>query len=1014
MARSCRWTPIGPIGLLEQQHFPNKPVMSGRATAIAVHPTEPDTVYVGTAAGGVWKTTDAGRIWRPLTDKEWGPGVGAIALDPSNPARVYVGTGEGNVTLMAFAGEGLLVSDDAGASWAAVPLVGINGRTPRVTSIVVAPAGDRVFIATTSGLFERKRRPPPAPPETWDLTAVVAEEVLVTDLAFDHVSNRLYLAIYGRGVAVWSGAGAPVPLGQSGDLDKRLPDSAQLEAKDFQVSRIALAWIPSEPNVLFVAYAYAPRNLFSRLSGRLLGVFRSDDAGASWRPVLPPPADLDQGHSVHEGFSDSQADYNFVFSRNPHALTDLLLGLVSFYRSTNLGKDWVSDSINSDDDGIEPDPERESLHADQHTIAFSSRGEIWLGNDGGIWRSTNRGKDWRHRNRGLATMQFYGGANHVEVSGIALGGSQDNGAQVYEGHPLWRQVGGGDAGLVAIDVPNRRFWKAGNDSSVAYRDRLHGNWIDLRHVPADATGAFLRHFVLAPSKPGLVYSGTRGLFWAEPEFVPWWFEVPEYRAEGAGSVVALAVAHDDPRRVYVADHNGNIFLVELTDLFSVVFPLPSPASGPIRAITDMAVSPRNSRRLYVVAGELGAAFSRTPRSRLFRYEVATDTWSDLTPALPAFTLRARQRPATENAIHAIVIDPDPAVTDPAQEHVYIGCDVGVFQSRDGGNTWRAFYDGLPPTPVFDLALHPSEHLLRAFTHGRSVWERRTDIEPCPDPPPAGPEIDLYMRDHRYAVGAGSTPVELLDPVRRDGRKPDTPELRPPLLWTAGPDLKVDRESISGETAIDEFDDAEPVEPGFQKPAGTVDYAGGALDCIGFEALAHRDPRDGAKARVYLQVHNRGPDAATGVVARVYYAAEFGDGSWPDLPTGFWETFPAGEPAATSAWKPVGPARTVAEIRPAEPEIVTWEWDVPKPLPETIGFLAIVSAPDDPVFEGQAPGAMTRQIEPLVRTNKRVLLRRTGTVAAAAAGRSWRWLKILGVVVGAGLVGWGLYEALDGD
>jgi hypothetical protein len=105
---------------------------------------------------------------------------------------------------------------------------------------------------------------------------------------------------------------------------------------------------------------------------------------------------------------------------------------------------------------------------------------------------------------------------------------------------------------------------------------------------------------------------------------------------------------------------------------------------------------------------------------------------------------------------------------------------------------------------------------------------------------------------------------------------------------------------------------------------------------------------------------------------------------------------------------------VAEIRPAEPEIVTWEWDVPKPLPETIGFLAIVSAPDDPVFEGQAPGAMTRQIEPLVRTNKRVLLRRTGTVAAAAAGRSWRWLKILGVVVGVGLVGWGLYEALDGD
>src|SRR4029453_13256713 len=115
------------------------------------------------------------------------------------------------------------------------------------------------------------------------------------------------------------------------------------------------------------------------------------------------------------------------------------------------------------------------------------------------------------------------------------------------------------------------------------------------------------------------------------------------------------------------------------------------------------------------------------------------------------------------------------------------------------------------------------------------------------------------------------------------------------------------------------------------------------------------------------IHNRGPDTATDVVARVYYAAEFGDGSWPDLPTGFWETFPAGGPPAAPPWHPGGPARTVAEIRPGEPEVVMWEWDVPKPLPEMIGLLAIVSAPDDPVFEGQAPGAMTRQIEALART-----------------------------------------------
>ena len=118
---------------------------------------------------------------------------------------------------------------------------------------------------------------------------------------------------------------------------------------------------------------------------------------------------------------------------------------------------------------------------------------------------------------------------------------------------------------------------------------------------------------------------------------------PRIPGGGVRDVVALAVAHDDPRRVYVADGRGQIFLVELSTVTSVVFALPSPASGPITAISDMAVSPRNSRRLYVVAGEHHASDLRKPRSRLFRYDVAADSWSDLTAALPAFAMRGRRR-----------------------------------------------------------------------------------------------------------------------------------------------------------------------------------------------------------------------------------------------------------------------------------------------------------------------------------------------------------------------------------
>jgi len=1027
MAPSCRFVPLGPMGLLTKKgQNSGREVMSGRATAIAIHPTDPNTVYVGTAGGGVWKTTDAGAHWRALTDRQWTLSIGALAIDPSNPDRIYAGTGEANITGMSFVSEGLLISDDGGGTWRRSSPLSASRDLTMMAKIVVSAAGDRVFIGTDAGLFLLRPQQPPATQVT------VIDPDPISDLAFDDAQNRLFIAKRRQGLALWTGAGAPVQLGRSGAPATRFPDLPSMLGS-FDDVRLALAWIPSEPNTLFVVIALDvafadPQQKFVH------SVLRSDDAGNTWTAVAGP---LPSGAKRTGIFAEAQAVYNLLFGRDPNAPSNLYLGLKNLFRSTSLGADWspsvtpspvpVKVKKGSEDSVLTSD----DLHADQHTIAFAASGEVWVGNDGGIWQSSTAGRTWHHRNRGLATMQFYNGGVDANLAGLIMGGTQDNGFQRFEGHPVWRYGGEGDVGMVALDATGGRFWVATNDGQIHLDDGPIGR---VRNVPFPhgySQGNFLAPFAIAPSDPTIVYTGSKGdLFKADVDTTTW-IRIQGYAAQSNGNVSAIAVAPGNPRLVYVAAADASVARLELgfpaTDL---QFP-DDPDFVSARVISDMAVSPRDSNRLYVVLGEVRRGV-RPSRRRIYRCDAGTGTWQDLTDKLPWFQLGTERRAPSVNPIYAIVIDPDPAVTVASLEHVYVGCERGVFRSWNGGDSWELIDDGLPLTPVYDLMFQQSTRRLIAFTHGRGVWMRPADIDPCVGPPTVK-EVDLYLRDQRYDIALGPTPPQLVDPLASGGapssdeddsgeddseeeteEDADANEPPPPipviLRSTDGVDLKVDRQSLASELAAEDKPDAEPA---FQAPASTVDYLpDGPLDAIGFEALEHRPPNPKAPARVYVQVHNRGPDEATNVVVRVYWAAQAAEGSYPDLPADFWSQYPATDPAADSPWQPIGPASILAQVRPAEPEVVLWTWNVPAKLPAKIGLLAIVTSPDDPVDEGQPLDALERKVDPLVRNNKRVLLKTTETVqAAVSSGRSWGWLKWVGLAAGVGIGATVLYEEL---
>jgi len=321
MTRSCRWTPLGPIGLVTRPAEPGKRITSGRVTAIAVHPTNSDIIYVGTAGGGVWRTTNRGRVWRPLLYRAESLAIGAIAIDPSNPDRVFVGTGEGNDTpIMAFLGVGLLITQDAGSTWSHVDL-GVE----RTTSIVVSPSGHRVFVASTNGTWEHRREDDPA--ETFAFaTWKSVNDKWTSDLVYDSVADRLYLAVRGDGVYVRAANANTVVLGRTGVANQDLPATDAIGSE----SRLALAWIPTDRQTILAVYTHHAAS-----EQRIYGIYRSDNSGTTWTPVVAPLTDPEK--DTDGIFEDRQAQYNLLFARNPSHPTDLFLGMNQIWRSKNLG-----------------------------------------------------------------------------------------------------------------------------------------------------------------------------------------------------------------------------------------------------------------------------------------------------------------------------------------------------------------------------------------------------------------------------------------------------------------------------------------------------------------------------------------------------------------------------------------------------------------------------------------------------------------------------------------------------
>ena len=676
---AANWTLIGP----RPTDGGTVRATAGRVNAIAIDPRNNDVVYIGAAEGGVWKTTDGGVNWTPLTDDQVSLANGAIALDPNQPDTVYVGTGEENFAGDSYYGAGILKSTDGGATW--VNILGPFLRD-KISSLVVHPTKSQILLCTsTTGVWRSADAG-----ANW---ASVLSGAAGISLAVDPSNGDSIYASLGsvasnakNGVYHSSDAGLTwTPVTGTG--------SALLPTAN--VGRIEIAMAPSAPATIYAQI----ENLSTSSSGSLLGIYKTTDAGTTWSrlPLTPPTASLwgdqlwyDNTIRVHP------TDPNVVWS-----------GALQIYRSLDGGATWAALA--------QAGANQVSIHVDFHHLAFTPDGnKLFLANDGGMYSTTDvnaASVNWTNLNSTLAITQFYPGlAVDPARPDVAVGGTQDNGTQRFSGVESWNNVTCGDGGFQAID-PSNPALAYGSCQNIAVERTLSlsgsGLWLPAVYgIDQTDLTSFMSPLAIDPSNPQTLYFGTYRLWQTGDSAGRWNAISPDLTGGKKGTVRTIAVAPSDSNVVYAGTSNGKVFATTEAPSGAAAVWTDRTAGLSSRAITHITVDPLDSATAYVTFSGFAAASSSTPdiAGHIFKTSDGGAHWSDASGNLANIP------------VNDLVIDPDLPQT------LYIATDAGVMVTLDGGATWSSLGNGMPKVVVSSLVLHRASRVLRAATHGRSVWD----------------------------------------------------------------------------------------------------------------------------------------------------------------------------------------------------------------------------------------------------------------------------------------------------
>ena len=680
--RDLAWRAVGPK------------FQGGRIEAIAWPPNQPKTIYLGIGSGGVFKTTDVGRTWRSIFDRQSTTAIGSIAVAPTEPDTVWVGTGETHPSGTSFPGSGIFKSTDGGASWRNMGL----HDSHHIARVIVDPRDANTVYAGVMGHHrsrneERGVFKTTDGGKTWKRVLFISNATGVVDLVMDP-SNRSTLF-----AATWDRRGVNSGIHKTVDAGTTWQQLKTGLPKGRDTGRIGL----DVSHGSGLIYALVVNRKLSR--GRRPGgaeVYRSDDGGKTFR-------------RTHEKRLSTWIGWDFCDLRVAPDDPDrvYLCGQVLLVSS-----DGGATFARAGEKIRRLHPHQATvLHLDMHEIVLDPRkpGRVLLGTDGGLYISEDHAQSWLHVNN-LPIGEFYTVHLDMEKPYQIWGGTQDNaslfGPSTYvvdsRSPDPWKHVfldrwGGGDGFVTLRDPtdPNVVYYEHQNGDMR--RKKLDGSVLsgraDKRIRPRVKRGESALRFawntplIISHHDPKALYCAAQRVFKSKNRGNSWTAISADLTRR---HILTLSESRLKPGLLYAGSGSGRVHVTR-DDGENWV---PASTGLPKKTITRVVASRHEESVAYAT---LSGAGRDEFGAYVYRSSDYGKTWHSIGEKLPA------------ESVYSVVEDPVRASV------LYVGTLLGVYVTIDAGVTWHSLCNQLPPVPVFDLAVHPRDHELVAATHGRSIF-----------------------------------------------------------------------------------------------------------------------------------------------------------------------------------------------------------------------------------------------------------------------------------------------------
>lgn len=685
--------------------------MSGRVTAIDVVHSNPDIMYVGTASGGLWKSTSGGIKWEPIFDKEVTASVGAVAIQQSNPSVIWVGTGEGNPRNSLNGGYGIYKSLDGGKSWKAMGLQ----QTRHIHRVIIDPTDpNTVYVGAIGSPWgehpERGVFKTTDGGATWEKILFANNKTGVADLVMDPTNpNKLIAALWEHKRDPWffksGGAGSGLHMTHDGGKSwKKLTHEDGLPKGD--LGRIGIAIAPNKPKVIY-ALVEAKKN----------ALYKSEDGGFKWKKVNDKNDIGNRPFYYSEIYVDPQNE-NRVYS---------------IFTYVNVSEDGGKNFTQlmpayQVDNGVHPDHHAWWIHPENGQFMID-------GNDGGMNITKDGGKSWRFIGN-LPVAQFY----HINIDNEypynVYGGMQDNGswrgpAYVWRDQGIrnsyWQEIAFGDGFDVVPDQEDSQYGYAMSQQGFVRRyDWKTGNNYTVRPTPPDAQTKLRFNWNAGigqdPFDANTVYFGSQFVHKSTDKGLTWTIISPDLTtndpekqkqsesggltmdATGAENHCTILVVEPsilEKDMLWVATDDGRVHYTQNggTDWTEVTQNIKGLPAG--SWIPQIKASNKKQGEALLIANDY-RRFNYTPYA--YRTTNYGKTWERIVDAadVESYTLSIVEDPENRNLL-------------------FLGTDDGLYISFDAGTNWQKWTEGFPTVSTKDLVIQAREGDLVIGTFGRAAW-----------------------------------------------------------------------------------------------------------------------------------------------------------------------------------------------------------------------------------------------------------------------------------------------------